>query len=830
MRHPEAPTGFLTKLTGQYETQPTVALFVRSNRILYEFSQSPPKQNAQLVQFLTSLATIFEANKKNPYIHKNVMTSTDTISCSQAWNSLYQRLINERSPFFGQYLREVKRRYKRSSFFDYRFRPILLLPRLVKSKISYEQSRIASAWHAACVKVSILNHRQGVFHVCSDGFRFRNEFGKDLFMAAEEVTHIFWRWSCHVPNSIEIFLSNRRGYFFTFPEESNHNFVGKLTKLALPNKVFVQSHPPAIEFQQQRFTERWLNYQMTTYDYLTILNLFSGRSFNNLECYPVFPWVVHDYESQDFDPERIGLRDLRLPVGAFSARVLERVKERNAATSTTFLYANGYSNSMILSHYLLRLEPFSSIHIQLQDGHFDSPNRLFQSIGLSYSTLFSIAASSREICPEFFFCPEFLVNLEGFEFGQRVDGCDLNAVELPKWANDPVDFIRKHLKILESTECARDLPEWIDLIWGSKQTGDAAVAADNTFDPLMYNSGFDGNDSRRQSILQLVGQIPWQLFTAPHPSRSDFVPSLADMKPMEFPSDGAEILSLWAEGNSLDSLKIFVVNRNGNCCLSRRTGHQVVGQCGTLPVDPRFFAFAGATCACVSGNGDGILAIAMHRRKILKSSQQAHIAAINCIASSGRFVVTGGCDALVALWALSKKSIGLLGESVVHNDAITAVAVSSDFGIAVSCSRDGKMSVLKLPKLDLIRPIDIELEGETVPSRIIITKGNGDIIVFCEEDVTFVRSFTLNCVPIKQVRLDCVFGDVVCVTDRRGFDFLLVLNEKMRRVELIDAFSFELVRVVYQSPGIRRMTAAHDCQCAILAGGTTGFVVIPFVV
>ena len=43
-------------------------------------------------------------------------------------------------------------------------------------------------------------------------------------------------------------------------------------------------------------------------------------------------------------------------------------------------YSTHYSNPQIVLWYLLRLDPFTSAHVHLQDGKFDLPDRQFDSI------------------------------------------------------------------------------------------------------------------------------------------------------------------------------------------------------------------------------------------------------------------------------------------------------------------------------------------------------------------------------------------------------------------------------------------------------------------
>ena len=58
---------------------------------------------------------------------------------------------------------------------------------------------------------------------------------------------------------------------------------------------------------------------VSTILYLMHINMLAGRSYNDLTQYPVFPWVLTDYESNELqlgNPEIY--RDLSKPMGALS--------------------------------------------------------------------------------------------------------------------------------------------------------------------------------------------------------------------------------------------------------------------------------------------------------------------------------------------------------------------------------------------------------------------------------------------------------------------------------------------------------------------------------
>lgn len=49
-------------------------------------------------------------------------------------------------------------------------------------------------------------------------------------------------------------------------------------------------------------------------------------------------------------------------------------------TSEPYLYGSFYSNPAIVCNYLIRIDPFSKLHYELQSNHFDVADRLFFSV------------------------------------------------------------------------------------------------------------------------------------------------------------------------------------------------------------------------------------------------------------------------------------------------------------------------------------------------------------------------------------------------------------------------------------------------------------------
>ncbi|KAB8085992.1 hypothetical protein EE612_009031 [Oryza sativa] len=142
----------------------------------------------------------------------------------------------------------------------------------------------------------------------------------------------------------------------------------------------------------------------------------------------------------------------------------------------SFYYGSHYSSMGIVLYYLLRLEPFTALHRNLQGGKFDHADRLFQSIESTYRNCLSNTSDVKELIPEFFYMPEFLENSNSYHLGVKQDGEPLGNVGLPPWAKGcPEEFIHINREALESEYVSSNLHHWIDLIFGYKQRGKPAV-------------------------------------------------------------------------------------------------------------------------------------------------------------------------------------------------------------------------------------------------------------------------------------------------------------------------------------------------------------------
>ncbi|XP_050056823.1 neurobeachin isoform X6 [Aphis gossypii] len=366
-----------------------------------------------------------------------------------------------------------------------------------------------------------------------------------------EIRAIFSRRYLLQNIAIEIFMASRTSVMFSFPDQNTVKRVIKALprvgvgiKYGLPQTRRASMMSPRQLMRNSNMTQKWQRREISNFEYLMFLNTIAGRTYNDLNQYPVFPWVLTNYESTEMD---LGLpsnyRDLSKPIGALNPSRKAYFEERYGSWENEsippFHYGTHYSTAAFVLNWLIRIEPFTTMFLALQGGKFDHPNRLFSSIALSWKNCQRDTSDVKELIPELFFLPEMLSNDNEYKLGHQEDGTSVDNVELPPWATSPEEFIRINRMALESEFVSCQLHQWIDLIFGYKQRGPEAIRASNVFYYLTYEGSVDmdtiTDPIMREAIenqIRCFGQTPSQLLMEPHLPRS----SAMHISPMMFTS------------------------------------------------------------------------------------------------------------------------------------------------------------------------------------------------------------------------------------------------------------------------------------------------------
>ncbi|CAJ1052503.1 lipopolysaccharide-responsive and beige-like anchor protein isoform X4 [Xyrichtys novacula] len=360
--------------------------------------------------------------------------------------------------------------------------------------------------------------------------------GKWLFT---EIRAVFSRRYLLQNTALEIFMANRTAVMFNFPDASTvkkvvHSLprVGVGTNLGLPQTRRISLATPKQLFKASNMTQRWQRREISNFEYLIFLNTISGRTFNDLNQYPVFPWVITNYDSEELDltlPSNF--RDLSKPIGALNPKRAAFFSDRYESWEDDqvpkFHYGTHYSTSSFTLMWLLRMEPFTTFFLNFQGGKFDHADRTFSSVSRAWRNCQRDTSDVKELIPEFYYLPEMFVNANSYNLGVMEDGTMVSNVELPPWAKSPEEFVRINRLALESEFVSCQLHQWIDLIFGYKQQGPEAIRALNVYYYLTYEGAVNlssiNDPMLREAVesqIRSFGQTPCQLLIEPHPPRS----------------------------------------------------------------------------------------------------------------------------------------------------------------------------------------------------------------------------------------------------------------------------------------------------------------------
>lgn len=568
--------------------------------------------------------------------------------------------------------------------------------------------------------------------------------------------------------ALEFHDVHRNGTLVAFTSnEDREEILTKVLQSKLPKSIFSSSYGNFISYTKfmnnlkTKIVNQWVNRKMTNFDFLMHLNSLAGRTFNDLTQYPVFPWVIADYDSEEIDlDDPKTYRDLSKPMGGLGEQRAQQFRERYEALASTcfsdddpppFHYGTHYSCAAYVLYYLMRLEPFSRLALALQGGRFDVADRLFHDVGRSWKSASTENLQDvRELIPEFFYLPDFLENTNHFDFGETQRGKTVHDVSLPKWAKgDPRRFVRMNRQALESEYVSRNLHHWVDLIFGYKQRGREAVESLNMFVHVTYEGQVD-LDSMSDPIqkastiaqIQNFGQTPSRLERRPFPQRVQVsIPKiktidvgalnvLASLTP-PFCIIGAQ-QHVAVECISTDVCKLGLNGQTdtsvGDVCLLNKYQVVGVGRMSTLVLpSKRYIRFGGlnngvSVYSSTPRSGEHNKAISFH--------DALHRAPITAAKASlnGDWLVTGGADSTLKVWRYTGERLILKATLCGHEGwNISCIDVSTEFGVIVSGCGGGRVLLWDLRSFTFVRELHHHESGGPAVS-VSVNNSNGNVV------------------------------------------------------------------------------------------------------
>nr|XP_019839696.1 PREDICTED: neurobeachin-like protein 2 [Bos indicus] len=522
-------------------------------------------------------------------------------------------------------------------------------------------------------------------------------------------------------SALELFFIDQANYFLNFPcktggaaasspspvprpqpslipphTQVRNQVYSWLLRLRPPTQGYLSSRSPQEMLRASGLTQKWVQREISNFEYLMQLNTIAGRTYNDLSQYPVFPWVLQDYVSPTLDLSNPAVfRDLSKPIGVVNPKHAQLVKEKYesfedpAGTIDKFHYGTHYSNAAGVMHYLIRVEPFTSLHVQLQSGRCGGAGRCCRCSG-------------------------------AVDLDQVADERERKALEgiISNFGQTPCQLLKEpHPARLSVEEAAQRLARL---------------------------------DTNSPSIFQHLGQL--KAFFAE--VISDGVPLVLALVPHRQPHSfitqgSADLLVTVSASGLLGTHSWLPYDRNisnyfsfskdptmGNPKMQRLLsgpwvpGSGVSGQALAVSPDGKLL-FSG-------GHWDGSLRVTALPRGRLLSQLRCHLDVVTCLAldTCGIYLISGSRDTTCMVWRLMQQnglSMGLASKPVQilygHEAAVSCVAISTELDMAVSGSEDGTVIIHTVRRGQFVATLSPP--GSTLPGPVshLVLGSEGQIVV-----------------------------------------------------------------------------------------------------
>jgi len=564
-------------------------------------------------------------------------------------------------------------------------------------------------------------------------------------------------------NGLEFFDVHKNATLIAFDDnKAREEVLSKVLSSNLHPESIFKVYGSSLSFAKtmsnlkSKITSQWINGKMSNFDFLMQLNNLAGRSFNDLTQYPVFPWVIADYDSEEIDLNDPKIyRDLSKPMGALGEDRARQFRERYEALESTYFgdddpppfhYGTHFSSAAYTLYYLMRLEPFSRLALTLQGGRFDVADRLFHDIGRSWkSASRENLQDVRELIPEFYFLPDFLVNTNGFDFGVTQRGKTVHDVTLPKWAKgDPKRFVRINRQALESRYVSQHLHKWVDLIFGCKQrsVADLNVFVHVTYEGEVDLESMDDPIQKASTIAQIqnFGQTPSKLDRKPFPAKNvtklvnDRVIDLGCLPQFIKLSPPLSVLGVPSRvqfsSAVTDTFKFGLIGQAdravGDLALFKSQSIGLGRMCSSVPKTKKYVRFGGLN------NGVSFHSTARNRdvNNLVSIHDGLHRAPISIAKASNRgdWLITGCVDSTLRVWRVRNEELVYKSTLCGHDGfCVRALDVSSEFSTIASGCDQGRVLLWNLRTLCFVRELPQASEGEPVLS-VSINNANGNVL------------------------------------------------------------------------------------------------------
>ena len=565
------------------------------------------------------------------------------------------------------------------------------------------------------------------------------------------IDNLRFRTRYNEKKSIEIFLKDRESIVLSFPDDAEAvlrrfpNLSGKCSS------------------DLKHYRDLWRHRKISNFEYLVRLNFEAGRSFKDIDQYPIMPKVLARLDNYDLkDPSMF--RDFTKPILLLDAKAGTTAVPKNLE-----VVMRAPLTRREVALLLGRLLPFANV-FPPESGELPK----------SFADIYTVH-SEMELIPEFY--SSFEVMKEGNGHQQ---------MEITSFASTTYELIYKHRKALESDTVSNSLNHWIDMIFGMKQRD---TKSEIHYHHELFPDSPEIGSKTRDEIIEFVrtnGQLPAVVFTNPHPRRKKKDTKKASTVFATTLNHPHKLRTVSVTQADSSRVKVAAIDTSGNK-FSATIDMKAIKPAFIMGKTSGPFDIKSAI-EIIPYASDSFLMIERESTEILELGDQltqyvgvtSYVSHFACDGS-----VTAFSDDAGAFTILVSKSIKFTTRS--FGGRITCTAVSEKYACAVACTEENHMMLCSVNHCELVRIV--KLPGK--PKKVMITPGWGFIVVNMEptqKGGDEIATYTITGDLLARSTIDGAVTCFMCFATPAGFDYLAVSNSS-HHVFLSEAFYLRFLAV-----------------------------------
>jgi hypothetical protein len=648
--------------------------------------------------------------------------------CTKSWQQLWQSLSKELAPWHNA-APAVPSKIVRDRCACFGFAPVKIIPRLAIHLSEWSQ-RKKRGWLSEhrCKIIDLTMAKEAHLKIFEDCFMISVD-SREFSIWYDSVTFLFWRRRF----GLHLFTVLGRSFHLELGQESQRSeIIEQIAVRAERRGALIQKVEPKRFITELPYMEQWRIGQISNYEYILLLNTVCGRSFNDLDFYPVFPWVLKNFGSADLDPNNVSNEFLR----DFSRCTPEDPLPKVSALT-----------------YLQEILPT------------EDPREVY-----SMDDCLRFMDDGVELVPEFFSMPEL--------FNRRF--------VLPKWASSPLEFVYLHRKVLESDRVSSTIHHWFTSIFGPGRSPSLL----NEKHP--EKSHVDRHSPVKKIVIPRLSRCQIGCVSILEERFSNFLFSFYDKRgtistvPVQLRMSAPRSVSTMSLN---DKMRAAPKGSSSQTGLSQLVSEQAANSTD-LHVKPIpnavYMVSAKRSFLVIDGNS---------RMHMIDRDQGAeHIADIGpadvtALATDGIWAAIGKQDATILLVRMHhrKPERDMHYTISLFSDAVTAIAVSQMFNIIVAGTAAFSIIFYSTVTCELVRVVNLKeaVGSEILPKGILITPAWGFVIVYGTEIVAgsekfLVVVYTVNGILVHKTEIQFPIHFWYCWASTRGFDYVAYADDAGR--------------------------------------------------